>query len=545
MGIVYPSTSPYIDTFNPPTNPETTSLSSDGGDGRNHYQAHVDLGAAIQALEANAAPLAHDHSTADGNGVWPTNRLSQVNTHQNADTDSSISSIHHTLGRNATQAAPGNHAHDYNSGDIFNKPFLLCTTQTRPVDPQVGQMIWESDTQTMRVWGQFPAIAPTTGTQYTYTFNTRNSASSLDSTVFTPTLVTGSTGDGSMGAPSAGVCAWYPGANVTCRVIEKSVASPFATDDQQITAVTGSTLLQARYSSNPSPSNDFYLRASSSLQSYVRYSVQDTGVYVYCTTTGPTGEALLGGAVCPTSTAGTTWLFKAVGNTYLVYANGQQVLAVVDNANSVGVGPSYRGWGIGMQAGQGQTAQTVPNGLSQVSVADLPYYTSNSGMTWQLLPIGNKPHIIAQAQFRQQVYPLNPTVLGFDTLFGNWIPDPFINVSTSQTDIVIKETGVYQVNASICWDPGYDSFDNAGVGFTVNGQDIARLAKNFMRGNGYAPGFAQTQSCSFTYNFRYGDVLHVTAQHNSQYTCWLFHSSTPGNSQACWVELSFLGPPIA
>ena len=543
MGIVYPT---GIDSFTPPTNPESTSLSADGGDGRNHYQAHLDLGRAIVALETNSAPLSHDHSTTDGNGTWPTNQLDQVNTHQNPDTDSSIASLHHTLGRNATQAAPGNHAHDYNSGDIFNKPFLLCTTQTRPIDPQVGQMIWETDTQTMRVWGQFPTITPSAGTNYTYAFSTANSATGLDGAVFSQTVVTGSVPtNGAMGAAVSGVCAWNRGTNVTCRVIERGLSNSFVTDDQQISAVTGTTQLQAHYSGSPSPSNDFYLRVSTNLQSYVRFSLQDTGVYVYYTNTGPSGEMFLGGAACATNATKTTWLFKTIGNTYLVYANGQQVLAAVDNANSVSIGSTCRGWGIGMQAGAGQTAQTVPNSLSQVSVIDLPYYASNTKMTWQLLPIGNKPHIIAQANFGQQVYPLNPRIVGFDTLFGNWLPDPFMNVQSSQTDIVIKETGVYQVNASICWDPGYGSFDTAGIGFSVNGQDIARLAKNFMRGNGYAPGFSQTQACSFTYSFNYGDVLHVTAQHNSQYVCWLFHSTTPGNSQACWVELSFLGPPIA
>jgi hypothetical protein len=32
--------------------------------------------------------------------------------HTNADTDGSIKALHHTLGPNATQAAPGNHSHD-------------------------------------------------------------------------------------------------------------------------------------------------------------------------------------------------------------------------------------------------------------------------------------------------------------------------------------------------------------------------------------------------------------------------------------------------
>lgn len=59
------------------------------------------------ALEANAALLTHDHAGITGG----TARLLQMNTHQSPDTDSSTSSIHHSLGSGATQAAQGNHGH--------------------------------------------------------------------------------------------------------------------------------------------------------------------------------------------------------------------------------------------------------------------------------------------------------------------------------------------------------------------------------------------------------------------------------------------------
>lgn len=50
----------------------------------------------------------HDHSgMASGNA----RQLTQANTHQSADTDGAASSLHHTLGASATQAAPGNHGH--------------------------------------------------------------------------------------------------------------------------------------------------------------------------------------------------------------------------------------------------------------------------------------------------------------------------------------------------------------------------------------------------------------------------------------------------
>lgn len=59
------------------------------------------------AIERNVALLNHDHSGISGG----TSRLFQINTHQSPDTDSSTSSLHHTLGSGATQSAAGNHSH--------------------------------------------------------------------------------------------------------------------------------------------------------------------------------------------------------------------------------------------------------------------------------------------------------------------------------------------------------------------------------------------------------------------------------------------------
>jgi len=96
------------DTFTIPTSPGTTNLSDPGaGSTRNHPQHHKDLGDAVMALESNVALLNHDHAGIVGG----TSRLLQMNTHQSADTDSSTSSLHHTLGSGATQAAQGNHNH--------------------------------------------------------------------------------------------------------------------------------------------------------------------------------------------------------------------------------------------------------------------------------------------------------------------------------------------------------------------------------------------------------------------------------------------------
>jgi len=84
------------------------------------------------ALEANVALVTHDHAGITGG----TSRLLQMNTHQNADTDSSTSSLHHTLGSGATQAAQGNHGHttQFNSiTNLQNSVFGSTSRTSRPV----------------------------------------------------------------------------------------------------------------------------------------------------------------------------------------------------------------------------------------------------------------------------------------------------------------------------------------------------------------------------------------------------------------------------
>jgi hypothetical protein len=154
VGTNYPG---GLDEFHEPSQPEVTSLSQVGGQatpGRNHVEHHRDLGDAVQALQAHAAQRGHDHS-GDGNSTTRGNKLSQANTHQNADTDSSLTAIHHTLGRLAFQAAPGNHTHDYDDGSVLNRPYIRCTSATRPSNPTPGLSIYETDTNRLWVWNDF------------------------------------------------------------------------------------------------------------------------------------------------------------------------------------------------------------------------------------------------------------------------------------------------------------------------------------------------------------------------------------------------------
>lgn len=792
MGTNYPE---GVDSFSVPSAPANTTLSSSGTSTRTHTQSHEDLGLAVEALETNAAQLTHDHS--GGDDQFATGQLDQANTHQNPDTDSSIVAIHHTLGNEATQAAPGNHAHDYTGSSIFNKPMAVCTSTSRPTDPVLGMEIYETDTHTKRVWDNFGDNVTLDGLQYTYDFSTvgtsiasevtfdRNgtgnsynagaytrtgistswthqintgnyvivaawylcsdklasftrtctyggqqmvslgyisaldafyyggleffglsnpasgsktvnlsltpnypnsdyvmalggdsmsyagvggvtgtvsallggasnpniavpstdggmaiasfwqgatgpntesiasfsgtqrydvqglgpiphysngtiavaagdapgaasvlftavtpyigiptwcslgvslsptygysgSASTLDNTIFSQSYVVGSSPtDGTMGVPSPGVCAWTLGANANCRCIAQAVitdADTFDTDNQEISITTGTTSIEGLYDwlftlgNNSSPTNDAYLRMSADGDSYVRFSLNDAGIAVYYTTAGPGSEAFLGGGKTATDSPNVTYTFRALGNTYVVYEAGQQLFAIVDSDNAVNVGADFRGWGIGMTASTNpfdwtrwSASQLVPNSLTQVAVRDMPYTVSET--IWQLMLGGAVPHVRAESHFGQQIVPGNAGgLVGFDTVLWDWTTRHYFAVADSQTNITVQEAGHYAVHASICWDPNYHAFDHSMVGVLLNDQDIARKNWEFVRGNGYAPGFAQTNEIFFSYYFAQGDTLTIQAAHDAPTSQWLFYYGVKPYAQTCYVELDFLGP---
>lgn len=180
MAINYPNgANDGIDIFNEPSLPEVTPLSQSGTGTRNHVEHHHDLGAAIVALEQNAAFKDHDHSgegsTAHGDKLlWENTHeqpesitvLTQNQARALADTDYSATSLHHTLASRTAaddgdalstgnfQAAVANHTHDFNGPSILNAPFQICTSTTRPSSPSLGMMIYERDSNCVRVWAK-------------------------------------------------------------------------------------------------------------------------------------------------------------------------------------------------------------------------------------------------------------------------------------------------------------------------------------------------------------------------------------------------------
>lgn len=157
MGIVYPGA---IDNFTTPSSPETTPLSEAGDATRNHTELLHDQGLALEAVETYKAERGHDHS-GDANDRTKGAKLSQANTHENADTNSAPTSIHHTLetttGVNPNKAAPANHIHDYTDGSrLLHTPYRVVTSTTRPTtDLFNGLLIYETDTHRFRVRDQY------------------------------------------------------------------------------------------------------------------------------------------------------------------------------------------------------------------------------------------------------------------------------------------------------------------------------------------------------------------------------------------------------
>ena len=114
------------------TQPDVVPLSqadvSGGPAQRAHTEHHRDMGEAIVTVQNLLARHDHDHSgdtsTTNKPGLRKGSKLKQVNTHEQADTDNSAGSIHHTLGWGTYQSAPGGNT-DARLNDLSGKAQLL------------------------------------------------------------------------------------------------------------------------------------------------------------------------------------------------------------------------------------------------------------------------------------------------------------------------------------------------------------------------------------------------------------------------------------
>lgn len=185
------------DNFNVPNNPGSTALSSSGTGSRNHVQHHRDLGDAIEAMQAQATLAVHSHNSSTARHG---NKLPQSSTHESADTDTSTSSLHHTLGHGANQAAPGNHAslqafQDTHANSVSWPVgcIYISTSATNPSGSLGGTWVQVQDAFLIGVGGSFAytgsvvANSPT----HTHTVPSTSADGAHTHTVPTPTSSTG------------------------------------------------------------------------------------------------------------------------------------------------------------------------------------------------------------------------------------------------------------------------------------------------------------------------------------------------------------------
>lgn len=453
-------------------------------------------------------------------GTFATPQLEQVNTHLEPDTDTYPSSLHHTLGPSATQASAGNHVHDYRGPSIINKAFEICTSSARP-EAFPGKMIWEVDTNRARVWAQFPGERIASQGVYSEDTFDRTSTTDLGSSLWSQWYQV--PGSGKMATPSGVSAAWIVGASVDNRCIAQRINSAdryTLTNDQVITFDTNAHVADWSQASKDNPtSNDVYFRMSDDGQTYIRaaltYYKGSTGsIMLAYTTSGPTGEQLLGQLSATTNTADIAWQLRLVGNKFEAYMGVEYVGAIMDNQGVTING--YKGWGIGMTSGLSYHfgsygGQSLPNEFSDVTIADAVYYGSSP--IWQLLPMGDTPRVGLGAGVAQEIHPTG-SVIEWDTVvednFGLYNP-------SLKTAIVVSDPGVYFVHASIAWSTNI-SGDHAATVIMVNDIPTYHMHWEFVRGYTYTPGFSQTVDVSAYIRLGENDRVGIAAAHNGAST---------------------------
>ena len=535
MAIVYPGA---IDAFPVPSDPENTSLSEAGTGTRNHTEFLEDAGKAIVALESNTALRGHTHGGGDGIGSSP--KLLQVNTHESADTDQSVSSIHHTIGAGPYQVAAGNHTHSYN--DLLNKPLVVCTSTSRPPNPFFGQQIWETDTSRARVWSAFSNNSAAVGLYGTDTFG-RVSSSDLGSSLWAQTYAKGA-GHGVMATPDGNSASWIDGGVSYNRCVARRIL-PLdrytLTDDQSVTFRTGTTVIEGILPLTYTATNDAILRMSDNGNSYIRVAIEAGFVRVWCTSTGMDGEVQLGGFAANTVLANQEWMATVVNRTISVYRNGTFIGSVVDTDLLSDKGTGFRGWGIGMHAGDRVNGQTTPGNVTDVIIQDVTYY--NSSNKWSLQPGGQIPVLRLLQGSRQTIAPTPGSIMEWRTEtednFG------MFNPANSLTDVTVKESGVYLVNVALAWDAGFLG-DQAQLGLEINGLDTPYKAWEFIRGSGFVigagpAGYPQTVNFSAPIRFAEGDIIRVRAKHNWSFDLFT-NSATSFPRVDSRLELLFVSP---
>lgn len=596
MAILYPGDPPgsATDDFTVPSNPVGTPLSEAGTGTRNLTGSIGDEGLAIMALQSWASLRTHDHS-GDGSSTATGGKLAQANTHQSADTDAAQTSIHHTIdptGTSANQVAAANHVHDYNGPTIVNAPFHKCLSTDRPASPTPGDLIWETDKNTMRVWAEFSgsnvaSVGLYTTDDFSYTNATELNPTNWSQVYYPNTsLPEGYTSisGGVMASPTGQYMEWvanYVGFNwpfpnwpwpyVQGRCIAQRILNADRhtdTDNQLLTWQAGPTVMT--YPSSqlwpPTPSsNDFYLRMSDDTESYLRISytynppvafhiwlvlltltiptapAQEV-IQVYYTTNGIAGETLLGGLTIPGFNPYANYQASLNGTEIDFYVNSNFVGKVVDSSGVSAIGSSNRGWGVGMTVARSSTWPVTeyhhPSLVNQVWINDIAYYTGSA--LWQLLPVGSRP-VCRYVQTAAQPLSSAGTLITWDTIEEDTFN--FLNPAASLTNVVVSEPGVYDIDIAIQW----DTTIAPAIGNVVmlkNGQPTeVRNQATLKGGLGVAPGFSQTLYAAGKLRLAENDILSVQVYYSAISGLGVVNTYAQHTEQiVSRFELTFLSP---
>jgi hypothetical protein len=534
MAIQYPS---GFDTFTEPTLPESTSLSSAGTGSRNHIEHHRDLGDAVEALERGAQYRDHDHS-GDATDIHKGEKLKQANTHEQVDTDTA-GGIHRTVGTGHEQAARGDHIHDYSQ--LTGVPYFRCTSTSRPANPTPGLMIWESDTNRMRVWSSFPGNAIAPGL-YSVDYFNRVNANNLDPTLWEQVYLTDTT-HGKLTTADGGSASWADGGTALNRCLARRI-NPVdmvtTTDDQVLTWTTGNSVIEWELPWFESQANnDGYLRMSADRNSYIRIKVAYNNVYVYYTISGWNNEQQLGVlANVETDITDCEWRAQVVGRDITVFRNGEPMGTITDTRSLSSMGPGNRGWGIGMVAGNRIIAgQVTPANVDWVSISDYIYHTSVN--RWTLLPMASLPVTRLRQSLAQKFIATGTTVQWSDEVEDTF---DFFDLR-APTDIRITEPGLYHIDAAIQWHPQVVP-DVAVIVLVLNGQETDLRTQAALRGNSLQPGFSQTVALSGKIRLSQNDVLQLKTSYtvSNSLLNLIFSFFDINNKINSRIELTYQGP---
>lgn len=536
MSILYPGTpeAPAFDTFHVPTLPEDTPLSQAGpGNDRNLVESIDDIGDAIEQLERGASYRDHDHS-GDSTHIRKGSKLKAVNTHEDVLVDAP-GAIHRTVGPGQHQAAAGNHTHDYNDGTITSLPLKICTSTTRPGAPVEGMIIYEKDTKAFRQWALFANNVVVDGFNTLYEFDTVSTLG-VGGTGWTQSYSGGDT-KGKMTTP-AGALVWVDNGNERNRSWARR-AETTQTDDQVFTWMTGSTVIEETLLFTESASNDWYFRVSSDEQSYLRLIVGNDWVAVNWTSTGRAGEKELGRLNnINTDIPNTQWRAQMVGRELQIFRAGELLGTIKDTQNVTSKGVGFRGFMIGMEAGVRGFGQTTPGHILWWRVQDLRYYASTN--RWTLLPLGATPVTRLRQSKAQKLYSTGTIIEWAEELEDNF---GYFDKNASSTDVVVKEPGMYRVEAALQWDPQFAP-DQAHVVVLINGLETTVRDSKYIRGSGFTPGFSQTLSLAAPIRLAANDVVTIKAFYTAGNSLLdkifsYFDSNSKVNSR---LDLTYTGP---